>query len=161
MTELNKDFLSDPELEESLLSAMMGGPTGDERPIKVRSLFPEHFTHGLRKRLYELLRDGTPYIDLAPALKLEGIPDEETAYVTDIFIGPSLPREEVPEAVANLKRLEALRRLCGAIDEWRVKAPHLEVEKAVKGLRGVLGVFEASLPPKSPPVLVGRGIPRP
>ncbi len=151
MTEIAKDHLSDPELEESLLSTMMGGT------IKVRSLFPEHFTHGLRKRIYELLRDGTEYIDLAPALKLEGIPDDETAYVSDIFLCPAIPRKEVPEAVANLKRLEALRRLCGAIDEWRVKAPHLEVEKAVKGLRGALGVFESSLPAKSPPVLVGQG----
>ncbi len=150
MTELNKDFLSDAELEESLLSTMMDG-------ANVRSLFPEHFTHGLRKRLYELLRDGVPYIDLAGALKAEGIADDETAYVSDIFLCPAIPRKEVPEAVANLKRLEALRRLCGAIDEWRVKAPHLEVEKAVKGLRGVLGVFESSLPPKSPPVLVGQG----
>lgn len=152
MTELAKDHLSDPELEESLLSTMMmmNGP-------KVRSLFPEHFTHGLRKRLYELLRDGMAYEDLAPALKLEGIPDEETAYCTDIFLCPSLPRKELPDAVATLKRLEALRRLCAAVDQWRVKAPHLDIEKAVKGLRGVLGVFEASLPPKSPPVQVGRG----
>ncbi len=151
MTELNKDFLSDPELEESLLSTIMDGK------IKIRSLFPEHFTHGLRRRLYELLRDGTPYADLAAALKLEGIPDDETAYVTDVFMAPQLPRAEVPEAVANLKRLESLRRLCGAVDAWRAKAPHLEVEKAVRGLRGVLGVFEASLPAKSPPVLVGQG----
>jgi len=151
MTEHNRDFLSDPELEESLLSTIMEGS------VKVRSLFPEHFTHGLRRRLYELLRDGTPYVDLAPALKLEGIPDDELAYVTDIYMCPTLPRKEVPEAVANLKRLEALRRLCEAVDVWRVKAPHLEVEKAVKGLRGVLGAFEASLPPRSPPVLIGQG----
>jgi hypothetical protein len=154
MTEHNRDFLSDPELEESVLSSMMDG-------VKVRSLFPEHFTHGLRKRLYELLRDGVAYVDLAPALKLEGVPDDETAYITDVFQCPAIPRKEMPEAVATLKRLEALRRLCEAVDTWRVKAPHLEVEKAVKGLRGVLGVFEASLPPKSPPVLVGRGIQRP
>ncbi len=145
------DHLSDVETEESLLSTMMSGQ------VKVRSLWPEHFTHGLRKRLYELLRDGVPYVELAGALKAEGIADEDTAYVSDIFLCPAIPRKEVPEAVANLKRLEALRRLCGAIDEWRVKAPHLEVEKAVKGLRGVLAVFEASLPPKSPPVLVGQG----
>ena len=156
MTELPKDHLSDPELEESLLSTMMSPPS-DGKPIKVRSLFPEHFTHPLRKRLYELLRDETPYIELAGALRREGIPDLETAYVSDIFLAPTLPRAEVPNAVAELKRLEAVRRLCEAVDHWRSKAPHLEVEKAVKGLRGVLGAFEASLPAKSPPVLVGQG----
>lgn len=148
---MTEKFLADIETEESIISTMMDGK------VKVRSLWPEHFTHGLRRRIYELLRDGVPYVDLAPALKAEGIADDETAYVTDLLGCPAIPRKELPEAIANLKRLEALRRLCGAIDEWRVKAPHLEVEKAVKGLRGVLGVFEASLPAKSPPVLVGQG----
>lgn len=156
MTELAKDHLSDPELEESLLSTMMSPPS-DGKPIRVRSLFPEHFTHPLRKRLYELLRDDTPYIELAGALRREGVPNLETAYVSDIFLAPSLPRDEVPNAVAELKRLEAVRRLCGAIDQWRAKAPHLEIEKAVKGLRGVLGTFEATLPAKSPPVFAGKG----
>ena len=150
MTELPKDHLSDPELEESVLSAMMDG-------ANVRSLFPEHFTHGLRKRLYELLRDGVKYVDLAPALKLEGIPDEETAYVTDIFQCPAVLRKEMPEAVANLKRLEQLRRLCESVDHWRRQAPSLRAEVALGRLRGVVAAFAATLPPKSPPVLAGKG----
>lgn len=128
--------------------------------VKVRSLWPEHFSSGFRKRLYELLKDGTPYGQLADVLKSEGIADDELAYVTDVFMCPTLPRQEIPEAIDNLKRLAALRRLCGAVDTWRVRAPHLTVEKAVKGLRGALGGFEASLPPKSPPVLIGRGVKR-
>jgi hypothetical protein len=151
MTELAKDHLSDPELEEALLSTVMDGK------IKVRSLFPEHFTHGLRRRIYELLRDGVAYVDLAPALRMEGVPDEETAYVTDIYQCPGLPRAEVPEAVANLKRLEALRRLCASVDHWRRQAPMLTAELAVDRLRGVAAAFAATLPAKSPPVLAGRG----
>ena len=154
MTEIAKDHLSDPELEESLLSSMMDG-------ANVRSLFPEHFTHGLRKRLYELLRDGTPYVDLAATLKLEGILDEETAYVTDIYGCPSIPRKEIPEAVANLKRLEALRRLCESVDHWRRQAPSLRAEVALDRLRGVAAAFAATLPPKTPPVLIGKGTHRP
>ena len=56
MTEIAKDFLSDVETEEALLSTVMDGK------VKVRSLWPEHFTHALRRRLYELMRDGVPYI---------------------------------------------------------------------------------------------------
>lgn len=150
MTELNKDFLSDPELEESILSSMMDG-------ANVRSLFPEHFTHAIRKRLYELLRDGTPYNDLAAALRMEGVPDEETAIVTDIYGCPPILRKEIPEAVANLKRLEQLRRLCESVDHWRKQAPLLRTELALDRLRGVVAAFAATLPAKSPPVLVGQG----
>lgn len=148
------DFLSDAECEESVLSTMMEGK------VKVRSLWPEHFTHGLRRRMYELLKEGVKYDDLAGVLRSEGILEEEMGYLVDVYQCPTLPRQEIPEAIDNLKRLAALRRLCEAVDAWRVKAPHLEVEKAVKGLRGVLGTFEASLPPKTPPVLVGRGVKR-
>lgn len=150
MTELTKDHLSDHELEEMVLSSMMDG-------ANVRSLFPEHFTHPLRKRLYELLRDGTPYVDLAPALKLEGIPDEDTAYVTDIFQCPSVLRKDIPDAVARLKDLERLRRLCESVDHWRKQAPHLRPELALDRLRGVAAAFAATLPAKSPPVFAGKG----
>lgn len=155
MTELDKSYLSDPECEESVLSTLMDGK------VKINSLWPEHFTNAIRRRLYELLKDGTPYGQLADVLRSEGIADDELAYVTDVYMCPTLPRQEIPEALDNLKRLAALRRLCEAVDTWRVKAPHLTVDKAVKGLRGVLGTFEASLPPKSPPVRIGNGVRRP
>lgn len=151
MTELDKSHLSDPETEESVLSTLMDGK------VRIQSLWPEHFTNALRRRLYELLKEGVKYDDLAGVLRSEGILEEEMGYLVDVYQCPTLPRQEIPEAIDNLKRLAALRRLCEAVDTWRVRAPHLTVEKAVKGLRGALGGFEASLPPKSPPVLIGRG----
>jgi hypothetical protein len=119
--------LEDVELEESVLSSMMEGR-------KVTSLSAEHFTSDLRADIYELLRSGTAYATLDDWLAGKGYDAGERAYLTDVYFTPSLPHAPLIEAVAELKRLALLRRLCEAVDSWRERAPHLAHDKALREL---------------------------
>jgi hypothetical protein len=119
--------LEDVALEESVLSSMMDGR-------KVTSLSAEHFTSDLRADVYELLRSGTDYASLDDWLAAKGYDAGERAYLTDIYLTPNLPHAPLIEAVAELKRLAVVRRLCEAVDTWRERAPHMTHDKALREL---------------------------
>ncbi len=129
MTE--RDPFYGAELEEEVLSSMLQGR-------KVTSLEPEHFTHPMRSLLYALLKRGVAYVDLDQALKGQGVPEEERAYVTDVFMVDSLGHEALMEAVADLKRLARLRPFVADVEAWLRKAPHLTYEKAVTELGAII-----------------------
>jgi hypothetical protein len=115
------------ELEEQVLSSMIQG-----RPVK--SLDTHHFTDPTRALVYELLRKGTPYVDLVPGLLGKGLSELDCAYVTDLYFVDSLSHQALLEAVADLKRIALVRSLCLRVDDWRRRAPHLTYEKALKEL---------------------------
>lgn len=123
-----RDPLEDVALEESVLSSMMDGTR------KVSSLKEEHFTSDLRADIYTALSSGVDYADLDDTLRDKGYDMGERAYVTDIYLTPILPHTPLVEAIAELKRLALLRRLCNAVDAWRERAPHMPHAKALQEL---------------------------
>ncbi len=127
----HEDPLYDVALEEAVLSTMMNGTL-------VKSPGLDAFTSPFRQRLYELLRASTPFPDLEPRLRSEGYPEDELAYVTDVWMVPAVPERAMAEAVADLKRLALLRKLCARVDDWRRRAPVLAFDKAVKELGAAL-----------------------
>jgi hypothetical protein len=128
------DPLVDIEAEEGILSAMMFG-------AKVQSLTGDEFTSPDRKALYLAIRSGVDYTELHKAIS-------EPAYVTDLFYCLALAPPFIVEAVAELKRLAALRELCFAVDEWRRKAPTMALERAQRDLCELVR-SKASLSPGS------------
>lgn len=121
------DPLSGLETEEAVLSSMMSGR-------RVGSLEPEHFTSPIRQVMYRMLRSGVPYDTLEAELRREGFKEEELYYVGDVYLVPMLPHRAMVDAVGELKRLALLRPLVAAVDLWRLKAPHLSFEVAVREL---------------------------
>lgn len=120
------DPLVDTELEESLLSTMMEGQ------VLIRSLTPEDFTGPMRQVMYRALWSGVGYVALDSYLREKlDLPYEELAYITDVYMCPIIPERELKAAVAELKRLTLLRKLCKLVDTWRANAPHLTYAKAV------------------------------
>ena len=127
----HEDPLYDVALEEAVLSTMMNGTL-------VKSPGLDAFTSPFRKRLYELLRQSVPYNQIEVRLRAEGYKEDELAYVTDVWLVPAVPEKAMAEAVADLKRLAHLRKLCARVDEWRRRAPILTFDKAVKELGAAL-----------------------
>jgi hypothetical protein len=121
------DPLENVSLEEAVIASMIAG-----RPV--RSLGPQHFTSAARAEIYALLCEGMEYGFLDDALKAKGFEEWERVAVTDCYLTPMLPHKPLVEAVAELKRLAAVRRLCRSIDRWRERAPMLEHARAVKEL---------------------------
>lgn len=137
----NLDPLENVSLEEAVLSSMIAGR-------QVRSLGSEHFTSDIRAAMYALLVSGTEYGFLDDALKAQGFDEGERAYVTDCYLTPMLPHQPLVEAVAELKRLALVRALCGAVDMWRERAPHMAYEAAIRELGQTIrgdGIYRRSL----------------
>jgi hypothetical protein len=124
------DPLIDVRLEEAVLSTMASG-------VKVESLEAHHFTTKVRQKLYLLMRSGVNYEDLDGELARDGL-GRELGYVADLFITPLLPHRPLVEAVAELKRLHLMRRLCEAVDDWRRAAPGLDWPVAIRKLGEVI-----------------------
>lgn len=124
--------VQDVELEEHIISTMMGN--GEGPGAKIHSLTRDDFTCPFRARLYELLREGRAYVDLEVVLRVEGWEDGSLSYITSLFLTGGIPRHEIANSVADLKRLTLIRELCERVDVWRQKAPHLTFERAVKDL---------------------------
>ena len=121
------DFLSDVPAEESVLSSMMSGR-------RVESLTGEEFTSRMRRAMYLLLREGRTLEELEGPLRSQGFTEEELYYPSDVWLVPILPHKPLVEAVADLKRLAMLRALCARVDAWRLRAPMLDYERAVREL---------------------------
>lgn len=125
------DPLVDVGVEESVLASMCDGKA-------VRSLEEHHFTSPTRKAMYRLLRGGVPMENLTQELRREGFKEEELYYPTDVWLCPTLGHGPLVEAVAELKRLHLMRRFCGAVDEWRKAAPHIEWRTALLRLGEII-----------------------
>jgi len=125
--------VQDAALEEAILSTMMG--TGEGDGANIQSLTPEDFTCPFRSRLYELLKEGRPYSDLETVMRMEGWQDGALVGITDLFLTPGIPRKELAASVAELKRLRLVRELCEEVDLWRVRAPHLSHQEALRTLK--------------------------
>lgn len=83
--------LDDVELEERLLGMMMHG-------TNVRSLTGAEFTSPERKTIYLLLKNGE-----------KAAVNHQHYYVSDLRKMPEIPRNEIPVAIADLKRLHKAR----------------------------------------------------
>ncbi len=124
----------DIDAEQGVLSFMMW------HPGKVESLTGEEFTRPLHKRLYQLLRAGVDYTELgrhcADMLDVDGVPPDYQ--ITDIYYAPSLAPRALVEAVAELKRLHALRELGEQVERWQRRAPGLSVQAAKRELAKIV-----------------------
>ncbi len=127
----HEDPLYDVALEEAILSTMMNGAL-------VKSPGLDAFTSPFRKRLYELLRQSTPFPQLEVRLRAEGYLEDELAYITDVWLVPAIHPRAMLDAVLDLTRLAQRRKLCAAVDEWRRRAPTRDFDKAVKELGAAL-----------------------
>jgi len=124
--------VQDVELEEAIISTMMGNGQGPG--AKIHSLTVDDFTCPFRARLYELLKEGRDYVELDRILRIEGWEEGSLSYITSLFLTGGIPKHEIANSVADLKRLRLIRDLCERVDSWRQRAPHLTYERAVKDL---------------------------
>ena len=138
------DPLINAGLEEEILSSMMGG-------LRVKSLWPEHFTHGLRARMYALMKEGLSYEQLVPALRAEGIAPEDLLYVQDVYQCPQIPKgQRMREAVEELRRLHHMRLFVLGVTGWLRRAPGLSLDRAERDLMGVIRMVKKDWPSTGP-----------
>jgi hypothetical protein len=130
--------IGDVQLEEAVISTMMGN--GEKAGANIQSLSRDDFTCPVRARLYELLREGRDYCELEAVLRAERWQEASVYYITDLFLTGGLPKKEIANGVAELKRLTLVRNLCEGVDSWRERAPFLSYESAVKELGRVIRV---------------------
>ncbi len=138
------DPLINAGLEEEVLSTMMSG-------VKVTSLWPEHFTHGLRARMYELMKGGMAYEQLRPTLHAEGICAEDLLYIADVYQCPQIPKgQRMREAVEELRRLHHMRLFVLGVTGWLRRAPGLSLDRAERDLLGVIRMVKKDWPSTDP-----------
>lgn len=134
------DPLVNEGLEEEVLSSQMGG-------LRVTSLLPEHFTNGLRARIYDLMKGGLKYEQLVPFLRAEGIREEDLVYIRDVYQCPQIPKgQRMREAVEELRRLHHMRLFCAHVASWLKRAPGLSLDRAERDLLGVIRMAKKDWP---------------
>lgn len=112
------------ETEQTVLSWMMW------HPGKVQSLSGDEFLRQDHRDLYLSMRSGVPFDDLMRVA--------DPYYVQDLYYRPAVTLDYLKDAIADLKRWHQLRPLLAAVDAWRVRAPLVTYEVALKQLGAVL-----------------------